>query len=131
MRTATTLGWLVALYGIASLIHFAHNAEHIADYPNLPAWITRGRIYAAWLATMSVGAAGWLLHQRGWPRTGLILVGVSGVCGFDGLLHYTRAPFAMHSTAMHASIWFEAATAGLLFAATVLLAVRPDSEEKR
>ena len=32
---------LLAVYFFASLAHFAHNAEFIAYYPNMPAWLTR------------------------------------------------------------------------------------------
>jgi len=31
---------LAALYFIASLAHFAHNAEYIAFYPGVPTWLT-------------------------------------------------------------------------------------------
>ena len=31
------LPWLLALYGLASLAHFIHNAEYLGAYPNLPA----------------------------------------------------------------------------------------------
>jgi hypothetical protein len=43
-RTGKTLIWLLALYGLASLAHFAHNAEYLAAYPNLPAWLSRVQI---------------------------------------------------------------------------------------
>jgi len=39
------LPWAVMLYAAASLVHFAHNAEYLADYPNLPSWLTRYQIY--------------------------------------------------------------------------------------
>ena len=36
--------WLLAAaYTLASLWHFAHNAEYLAYYPNMPPWITRER----------------------------------------------------------------------------------------
>lgn len=35
---------LLAVYCCASLIHFAHNAEYIAFYPNMPLWITRENV---------------------------------------------------------------------------------------
>lgn len=40
---------LFALYTVASLTHFVHNAEFIAFYPNMPAWLTRETVYMAWL----------------------------------------------------------------------------------
>lgn len=39
-----------AVYCVASLIHFSHNAEYIAFYPNMPAWLTREQVYLVWLA---------------------------------------------------------------------------------
>jgi len=38
---------LFALYTLASLTHFAHNAEYIAFYPGLPVWMTRESVYPA------------------------------------------------------------------------------------
>jgi hypothetical protein len=38
--------------------------------------------------------------------------------GLDGLLHYTRAPFAEHSAAMNLTILLEAGTAVALLGAT-------------
>jgi hypothetical protein len=43
---------LIAVYFVASLAHFAHNAEFIAFYPNMPSWLTREQVYLAWLAVM-------------------------------------------------------------------------------
>ena len=37
----------ILLYAAASFLHFAHNAEHLADYPNLPTALTPTRIYLA------------------------------------------------------------------------------------
>lgn len=48
---------LFVLYTLASLVHFSHNAEYIAFYPGLPAWMTRESVYLAWLAVASVGAS--------------------------------------------------------------------------
>ena len=62
IRSASFLpGYLLALqaiYCIASLVHFVHNAQFIAEYPNLPAWLTSSKVYLAWVAVTSVGAAG-------------------------------------------------------------------------
>jgi len=35
---------LLMVYGVASLIHFAHNAEFVFDYPHSPAWLTRSAV---------------------------------------------------------------------------------------
>jgi hypothetical protein len=40
---------LVLVHALASLVHFVHNATFLADYPNMPAWITPGGVYAVWL----------------------------------------------------------------------------------
>jgi hypothetical protein len=52
---------LVALYFAASLAHFTHNAEYIAFYPNMPAWLTREYVYSVWLVITGVGALGFAL----------------------------------------------------------------------
>ena len=103
----------------ASLLHFVHNAEYLGDYPNLPTWLGRADVYLAWLALAAVGAAGWILYRIGRRLAGLVLIGAYAVSGFDGLLHYTRAPFAAHTAPMNFTIWFEVATAGLLLIAVV------------
>jgi len=110
---------LLLLYLGASLLHFVHNAEYLADYPNLPAWLGRADVYVAWLALAAVGAAGWALYRIGRRLAGVLLIGAYAVCGFDGLLHYTRAPFSAHTPAMNFTIWFEVAAAALLMTAVV------------
>jgi len=118
------LGGLLLLYLAASLLHFVHNAEYLADYPNLPAWLDRADVYLAWLGLAAIGAAGWALYRFGWRLAGLLLIGVYAGFGFDGLLHYTRAPFAAHTQAMNFTIWFEVAAAALLLLAVLTLVAR-------
>ena len=118
------LGRLLLLYLAASLLHFVHNAEYLADYPNLPAWLGRADVYLAWLALAAIGAVGWTLYRFGWRLAGLLLIGVYAGFGFDGLLHYTRAPFAAHTQAMNFTIWFEVAAAALLLLGVLTLAAR-------
>jgi hypothetical protein len=115
------LGGLLLLYLAASLVHFVHNAEYLGDYPNLPAWLGRADVYLAWLALAAVGAAGWVLYRIGRRLAGLVLIGAYAAFGFDGLLHYTRAPFAAHTPAMNFTIWFEVATAALLLVGVLTL----------
>ena len=115
---------LLVAYAAASLFHFAHNAEFLAEYPNLPAWLSRAKIYAAWLGTTAVGALGYLLLRRGFRLSGLALLAVYAVLGFDSLTHYGLAPASAHTAAMNASIWLEVATAALLLAAVVSLTAR-------
>jgi hypothetical protein len=121
-RTKNGLPWLIVLYGCASLLHFAHNAEYLDDYPNLPDWLSRSQIYVVWLGITALGTLGYLLHRRGYPLSGLILVGAYAGLGFDGLLHYTRAPVAAHTAAMNLTIWFEVSAAALLLGAVLILA---------
>jgi hypothetical protein len=110
----------------ASLLHFVHNAEYLADYPNLPAWLDRTDVYLAWLGLAAIGAVGWALYRSAWRFAGLLLIGVYAAFGFDGLLHYARAPFAAHTPAMNFTIWFEVAAAAFLLVAVVTsLAKRP------
>ena len=104
------------LYAAASFLHFAHNAEYLDDYPNLPLWLTRAGVYLAWCAQAAVGLFGYLLIRSGRRLSGLGLLAVFAGFGFDGLLHYTRAPIAAHTPAMNFTIWFEVVTATLLLA---------------
>ena len=117
---------MLLLYLAASLLHFVHNAEYLADYPNLPDRLGRGEVYLVWLGLAAVGVGGYALYRGGWRLAGLLLLGAYAASGFDGLLHYTRAPFAAHSAAMNFTIWFECVAAGLL-----LLAVAASLAMKR
>jgi hypothetical protein len=101
-------------YAAASLLHHVHNAEFLQDYPNLPASLTRGGVYAAWLGEAAVGLAGYALLRLGYRRTGLVVVALYALTGFFGLAHYSLAPVAAHSLAMNATIWLEVLAAGLL-----------------
>jgi hypothetical protein len=108
------------LYGGASMLHFTHNAQFAADYPNLPPALSAARIYGAWLVIGSIGLAGYLLLKRGHQFWGLAVVAVYAMLGFDGLLHYTLAPMGAHSWGMNLSIWFEVVTAAVLFALVLM-----------
>jgi hypothetical protein len=108
---------LLALYAIASLIHFSHNAEYIAFYPNMPVWLTREKVYLAWLAITGVGIIGAILVAAGWRTTAALFFAAYGAFGLDGLGHYTLALCSEHTLAMNFSIWFEA-VAGVTLAAS-------------
>jgi hypothetical protein len=105
---------LVLVHALASLVHFVHNATFLADYPNMPAWITPGGVYAVWLGEAAIGAAGVILFLRGWTMIGRALIAVYAVLGFGGLDHYTLASISAHTLAMNATIWLETSTAILL-----------------
>ena len=122
--TDRALLWLMTLYCAASLLHFAHNAEYLADYPNLPAWLTRSQVYVAWLGVIAIGALGHLVRRAGYELAGLALVGTYAALGFDGLLHYGRAPVTAHTTTMNLTIWFEVATAALVLGAVLVRATK-------
>jgi hypothetical protein len=88
---------LAVVYFFTSLGHFSHNAEFICEYPNLPAWFTRAKIYAACAAITSVGMLGIFLIRHRFITPGLMLVAVYAALGFDGLAHYSVAPMELHT----------------------------------
>ena len=112
------LAFLLA-YAAASLLHHVHNAEFLQDYPNLPASLSRGQVYAAWLGEAAIGAAGWVLFRLNYRKIGLGAIGLYALIGFSGLAHYFAAPVSAHTLAMNATIWLEAATAALLLIAVL------------
>jgi hypothetical protein len=120
MKHQKRLFALMLLHGGASLFHFSHNAQFVADYPNLPPTLSAVRIYATWLVIAAIGVTGFLLLKRGHQFWGLAVVAVYAILGFDGLLHYTLAPMGAHSWAMNLSIWFEVVTAAVLFALVLM-----------
>ena len=124
MKAAKPLLILLLAYGAASLVHYAHNAEFLADYPNMPAWLSRAKVYVAWFGVTAIGVLGYLLVRRGHQLGGLCVIAVYAAIGFDGLAHYRLAPLSAHTATMNLSIWLEVATAALLFTAAVGLAAK-------
>jgi hypothetical protein len=116
--------WLLGVYALASLVHFTHNGEHLAQYPNLPASWTRADVYLAWCGVTTVGLSGYLLYRVGYRLVGLTVLVIYSGLGFDGLLHYTRAPMGHHSLAMNFTIWAEVLAAALLLIDLASLAIR-------
>jgi len=116
------LPWLLLLYCGASLLHFAHNAEYVANYPNLPHWISRASIYVAWSVIFMIGVCGYLLLRRNHTVLGLTLLAIYTALGLDGLLHYGRAPISAHTFDMNLTIWTEVVTAAVALAAVLRLA---------
>jgi len=98
---------LFALYTLASLAHFIHNAEYIAFYPGLPVWMTRESVYLAWLGVASVGVLSLAAAWRDWPRIAAVILAAYGLLGTDGLLHYTLALCSEHTLATNLTIWAE------------------------
>jgi hypothetical protein len=109
-----TLALLLLVYGAASLVHFVHNAEFIAEYPNLPATWSRADVYLAWIAVTAVGIAGWLLVSRSYAMAGFALLAIYAALGLDSLGHYVLAPLSAHTFAMNATIMLEVTAAGLV-----------------
>jgi hypothetical protein len=82
-------------------------------------WLTRSKVYLAWLAVTSVGVLGVTLLGLRLRLPGLLVIVGYAALGFAGLDHYWVAPFAAHSIAMNATIWFEVLSAAALFVAAL------------
>jgi hypothetical protein len=115
---------LLVIYCAASLVHFVHNAEFVSAYPNLPPWLTRSKVYLAWLAITAVGAVGIVFLKAGLRLPGLLLIAGYAALGFAGLDHYWVAPLSAHTLAMNATIGFEVAAAAALMVVTITLLFR-------
>jgi hypothetical protein len=132
-RRIERLVLLVAIAcGVASFVHFSHNAEFCGDYPNLPAWITRGSVWLAWAGITLLGGAGLGLFRAGQRKSGLGVLAIYGALGCDGLGHYSLAPMARHTAVMNFAIWFEVVAGAMLVAValgTLVLEARHRSRE--
>ena len=115
---------LVTIYSLATLAHFAHNAEFIAFYPNMPQSLTRETVYLAWLAVTGIGVAALIVTRFGLPVLGAVLLGAYGAMGLDGLGHYTLALCSEHTVATNLTIWFEVVAGVVLMLASSVLARR-------
>ena len=114
---------LFFVFFIANLTHFVHNAEYIAFYPGIPSWLTREKVYLAWVAGVSVGLTGLLLARTRstvLKLLGVALVAIYGALGIDGLAHYTLALCSEHTLATNLTIWFEVLAGMSLLMASVL-----------
>jgi hypothetical protein len=110
---------LLVIYAAASLAHFIHNAEFLAEYPNLPSSWSRAEVYLAWIAMTLVGVAGWLLISRGLLLAGLLVLAAYAALGLDSLGHYVLAPLSAHTLAMNSTILAEVTAAGLVLTEVV------------
>jgi hypothetical protein len=115
---------LVAVYFAASLAHFSHNAEYIAFYPGMPGWLTREKVYFAWLAVTSLGAVAFVFAKLALPAVALLFLAVYGAFGLDGLAHYTLALCSEHTLLANITIWSEAVTGVVLLLASAVLFAR-------
>jgi type IV secretory pathway TrbD component len=116
-NTSRALFASLSIYFIASFVHFAHNAEYLHAYPNMPEWLTQHGVYMAWLAITAVGLMGYVAYRWIAPRVGLAVWVVYAALGYAGLDHYVLAPVSAHTKAMNATIAFEVAAATMLLAA--------------
>jgi hypothetical protein len=112
---------LFLLFFAANLTHFIHNAEFIAIYPGIPAWLTRETVYWAWLAGASVGLLGLLITRTPLKRLGVVFIAAYGALGIDGLAHYTLALCSEHTLATNLTIWFEVLAGMALLGASLRL----------
>ena len=111
---------LAAIYFTASLAHFSHNAEYIAFYPGMPAWLTSEKVYVAWLGVTCVGVVALALFRFGLPVLAALALGIYGALGLDGLAHYTLGLCSEHTAWANITIWSEAATGVLLLVVSFL-----------
>jgi len=116
---------LMLIYGAASLLHFSHNALYLHDYPNLPAWLTSGGVWGAWVIVAGTGVAGYWIYSRLSRAAGLVLIAVYAAFGLAGLDHYTVAPVSAHTVAMNLTILLEVATAVVLLVCVALSLAQP------
>lgn len=112
---------------LATLTHFVHNAVFLADYPNLPGWLTAGGVYASWIVLTSIGLAGLALLRYVSVPLGLGVLVLYALLGFGGFDHYTLAAISAHTTAMNLTIAFEALTGTML----VMMVVREYLQQRR
>lgn len=115
---------LAAVYFAASLAHFGHNAEYIAFYPGMPAWLTREKVYLAWLGITSLGLVALVFARLALPALALLFLAVYGAFGLDGLAHYTLALCSEYTLLANITIWSEAITGMVLLLASAVLFAR-------
>ena len=115
---------LAAVYFTASLAHFGHNAEYIAFYPGMPGWLTREKVYLAWLAVTSVGVVAFVFARLEFPALALLFLAAYGALGLDGLAHYTLALCSEHTLVANITIWSEAITGAVLLLVSAVFFAR-------
>src|SRR5262249_31706010 len=85
-----------------------------SQYPNMPAWLSRAKVYASWLLITAIGAAGLVAVRSRFVLAGFILLAVYAALGFGGLGPYALAPVSAHNAAMKLAVGFEVVSAGVL-----------------
>jgi hypothetical protein len=87
----------------------------------MPAWLTREKVYLAWLGVTSLGFAAFMLSRFGLHALALLALGLYGAFGLDGLAHYTLAMCSEHTVLANLTIWSEACTGLLLLFSSLML----------
>lgn len=122
-RSKLLLGFLLA-YMVGSFIHHFHNAQFIAEYPNMPGGFPVSVAYFVWGFATLVGLLGYYFARRGHEPLGLGLVGVYAAYGLMVLGHYKLAPLSAHSVGANVTIGIELVTAALLLGTVIVLLVK-------
>lgn len=65
---------IIVIYAAATLLHFAHNAIYLREYPNMPGWLTPTGVWLAWCAMTGIGAIGYWLYYHVSRRAGSVIV---------------------------------------------------------
>jgi hypothetical protein len=114
LRNDRRLSLIMVVYGVTSLMHFAHNAVYLREYPRMPPWLTASGVWAAFVALTAIGVLGYCVYRFRSRTVGVLLIAAYAVLGFGGLDHYVVAPVAAHSIVMNLTIAMEAAAAAAL-----------------
>jgi len=132
LRNDMKLSLIMIVYGVTSLMHFAHNAIYLREYPHLPDWLTPAGVWAAFVALTATGVLGYCVYRFRSRAVGVLLIAVYALLGFAGLDHYVAAPVAAHSIVMNLTIAMEAAAAAtLLFYLTRVSRSESRSDSRR
>jgi hypothetical protein len=115
---------LMLLYGVASFVHFLHNAVYLERYPNMPTWLTPFGVLASWVVIAGTGAVGYWLFRKGLTVVSLVVIAVYAALGFGGLDHYAIAPVSAHSLAMNVTIIGEVVAASVLLVLAAWTAIQ-------
>lgn len=98
---------IAALYGLCTFAHFAHNAEFLAYYPNLPDEFTREVIYLLWMGLSTVGMVALPVYMLGRCITALLLLALYGLLGLSCLAHYSVGAVDEHTLTANLLILFQ------------------------
>ena len=115
---------VLSAYIVGSFIHHFHNAQFIADYPNMPTGFPPAIAYVVWGTVTAVGLAGYYAVRRGYEILGLGALGLYGAYGLLVLGHYQLAPISAHTVGANVTIWIELVTGALLLGTVAVFLVK-------